>query len=43
MLPDGTRLDDVTAWRFLVAADPDILAELPEAYGARHARRASRT
>lgn len=31
MLADGTRLDDVTGWRFLVAADPEILAELPEA------------
>jgi 3-(3-hydroxy-phenyl)propionate hydroxylase len=29
-LADGTRLDDVTGWRFLVAAEPHILAELPE-------------
>jgi 3-(3-hydroxy-phenyl)propionate hydroxylase len=31
MLSDGTRLDDLTGWRFLVTADPNILAELPEA------------
>jgi 3-(3-hydroxy-phenyl)propionate hydroxylase len=31
MLADGTRLDDLTGWRFLVAADPEILAGLPEA------------
>jgi 3-(3-hydroxy-phenyl)propionate hydroxylase len=28
VLADGTLLDDVTGWRFLVAAQPDILAEL---------------
>jgi 3-(3-hydroxy-phenyl)propionate hydroxylase len=31
MLSDGTLLDDVTKWRFLVAAEPDVLAELPAA------------
>jgi 3-(3-hydroxy-phenyl)propionate hydroxylase len=30
-LADGTRLDDVTGWRFLVAADQDVLIELPQA------------
>ena len=29
VLADGTRLDDVTGWRFLVAAEPDVLAGLP--------------
>jgi len=31
VLADGTRLDDITGWRFLVAADPALLAELPAA------------
>lgn len=30
MLADGTRMDDLTGWRFLVVAEPDILAELPD-------------
>ena len=29
VLADGTRLDDVTGWRFLVAAEQDVLAGLP--------------
>jgi len=31
VLADGTRLDDVTRWRFLVAAGDDLLAALPTA------------
>jgi 3-(3-hydroxy-phenyl)propionate hydroxylase len=31
VLADGTLLDDVTGWRFLVAADRQLLAQLPEA------------
>ena len=30
VLADGTRLDDLTGWRFLVAADDDLLADLDE-------------
>ena len=31
VLAAGTLLDDVTGWRLLIAAEPDILAELPKA------------
>lgn len=30
-LADGTRLDDVTGWRFLVVADPEVFSELSDA------------